>query len=241
MSAYVPTEMTGVSRLRVIIEDKGMTHRELARRLGIAPSTFSDYLNGTRKGRTTRRRIAEALEVKVSSLWPEEPEPLAPIDHDKPLDLSKPPLSPSGNGISSRSPDPLRCRFLDCGAGKTCLIWAVKSPERCHCQPACLDFTKAGGTEGLRRLFEGLDAYGGFVYRLKTLTENDTLAPEVLRWLEKLRNTLPWYDPECAPEILNRARLTQAFAGLLTALNGGLGRHLAEKALEEFCEAETEG
>lgn len=70
--------MTPGERIKKLRKEKGMTQKELAKKLGISASQIGNYENGYRNPKlSTVRKIAEALEVpvsKITGMIPEEDE-----------------------------------------------------------------------------------------------------------------------------------------------------------------------
>ena len=70
--------MTPGERIKKLRKEKGMTQKELAKKLGFSPSHLGQYENGYRNPKpSTVKKIADALEVPVSKIIgmvPEETE-----------------------------------------------------------------------------------------------------------------------------------------------------------------------
>ena len=62
-------------RIKKLRKEKGMTQKELAKKLGFSPSHLGQYENGYRNPKpSTVKKIADALEVPVSQIFEEVPE-----------------------------------------------------------------------------------------------------------------------------------------------------------------------
>lgn len=70
--------MTPGERIKKLRKEKGMTQKELAKKLGFSPSQLGQYENGYRNPKpSTVKKIADALEVpvsKITGMIPEEDE-----------------------------------------------------------------------------------------------------------------------------------------------------------------------
>lgn len=70
--------MTPGERIKKLRKEKGMTQKELAKKLGFSPSYLGQYENGYRNPKpSTVKKIADALEVpvsKITGMIPEETE-----------------------------------------------------------------------------------------------------------------------------------------------------------------------
>ncbi|MCE9566557.1 MAG: helix-turn-helix transcriptional regulator [Planctomycetes bacterium] len=67
-------EATFANRLRLAMDEKGLTQAELAKKVGIGQPAISMMLNRTcRPQRKTIHRIANALSINPEELWPTSP------------------------------------------------------------------------------------------------------------------------------------------------------------------------
>ena len=72
------TESTDFAqRLQALLEERGMTHLELAARVGVTRAAMSRYVSGDREPRfVTLVRISEELDVRVEDLIPSSGDPV---------------------------------------------------------------------------------------------------------------------------------------------------------------------
>lgn len=66
--------MTSGERIKEIRKEKGMTQKDLAKKIGVSPSAVNKFEKQICLRRKTLNKIADALEVPVSQIFEEVPE-----------------------------------------------------------------------------------------------------------------------------------------------------------------------
>jgi transcriptional regulator with XRE-family HTH domain len=65
------SKQTNGSRLQALLEERDMTQRELAHRLGTGEATVSRWVRGLTPSENNRRRIARRFKVEPEAIWPD--------------------------------------------------------------------------------------------------------------------------------------------------------------------------